>query len=182
MKYLADGRQVEVVQHLESGFLVQTYYGMFDPESGPYLDSGNLQIVERVFDEPPVAVFHESITELNEEIERLKQTKASLLSECKEVEKAVAEAKAKRDRHEQLRLLDDFIAGKITHYVEIQYREPRIIEFSEATCDGGRDKKLRLLTLFGNSDGKLDWKLNRYRDGSGHDSTVIPVTSYEEAL
>lgn len=40
---------------------------------------------------------------------------------------------------------------------------------------------LNLLSLYGSSDGSLTWKINRYRDGSGHYSNIYPCKTYEEA-
>lgn len=40
---------------------------------------------------------------------------------------------------------------------------------------------MKLLTLYGRRDGGLEWRLNKYRDGSGSDTTVIPCQSIEEA-
>jgi hypothetical protein len=185
LKYLADGREVEVIQELESGYLVQYYYtvgGSDAGEYGLYLDCVNTQIVDRVFDTPPVAKFHESIAELNSQIEKIEETKSAKFAELKEVSKAIDDASTKRRQHEQLRLLDDFIAGKITHYVEFwTYGAPKIIEFQDAICNYDK-KRLKLLTLFGDSKGCLEWKLSSYSDGSGGSSTVIPATSYEQAV
>jgi hypothetical protein len=181
LKYLVDGSAVEVVEELTSGFLVQSYYSYGDDEE-PYLDRTGIKIVDRVFDTPPVAKFHESIQRLNDEIDQLKQTKANLLAEQKAYQKDIEEASAKRKQHEQLRLLDDFIDGKITHYVEFYWNgEPNIVEFQDAKCGYDR-KKLKLLTLFGDSNGNLEWKLSAYSDGSGCSSTVVPTTSYEQAV
>jgi hypothetical protein len=178
MKYLADGRAVEVVQKLESGYLVQYYYSSGDTEDGLYLDRLSSQIVDRVFDTPPVEKYHESIQALKSEIDELRQNKLAVINECYDIQKQFDDARAKRAQHEQLRLLDDFIAGNITHYVEVEYSCPKIIDFKDDTAR----KELKLLSLFGASNGKLNWQLNQYRDGSGVYTTVIPTTSYEQAL
>ncbi len=38
------------------------------------------------------------------------------------------------------------------------------------------------MSLFGRSNGDLEWQLNKYFDGSGGNTTVFPCTSHEEAV
>jgi hypothetical protein len=168
---------------LESGILVQYYYtlgGSGDDEYGPYLDRTNTLIVDRVFDTPPIAVYHEDIAKLEKAIEELEKIRESKVSEIRQAAKEIEDASNLRKQHEQLSQLDDFIAGKITHYVEFPYEGPRVIDFNDATCNCDK-RQLKLLTLFGGSKGDLQWKLSYYHDGSGGSHTVIPVTSYEQA-
>jgi hypothetical protein len=82
--------------------------------------------------------------------------------------------------------LDQFLAGKITHFVEHCYGPPKIKTFKEAleqTDDYGRRvKDLKLLSLFGRSGGDLAWRVNDYQDGSGSWREMTPCLSREEAL
>lgn len=90
---------------------------------------------------------------------------------------------ARLKRHKGLSRLDDYLGGRITHYVEYGYGPPEIVAFEDTKTDDlghGRDK-LKLLTLFGGTNGDLTWGLNRWSDGSGCNRTVIPCTSYDEA-
>ena len=93
----------------------------------------------------------------------------------------------KQDR--ALERIEDFLEGKITFFVEQPYsycwsRAPYIIKASDAkTKDGGYyNDALKLLTLFGKSDGNLEWGLNKYSDGSGSNVLVYPCVSYAEAI
>lgn len=54
----------------------------------------------------------------------------------------------------------------------------------KTNCDSSYDRRdcFKLLSLFGRSDGDLEWRLNQYSDGSGCGSTVYPCTSYDQAL
>lgn len=92
---------------------------------------------------------------------------------------------ARLKQHKALARLDDFLAGRLTHCVEHRsYGPPEIVAFEDAWAadDSCRPKRLRLLTLFGRTDGDLEWNLNRYSDGSGSNVTVVPCTSYTEAV
>lgn len=82
-----------------------------------------------------------------------------------------------------LRYIDDFIGGKITHYVFIpKYgANLEILPIQKTKDRDGWSDKFKLLTLFGCSDGSLSWEINKYVDGSGSSQTVIPARSQEEA-
>ena len=41
---------------------------------------------------------------------------------------------------------------------------------------------MKLLSVLGSSDGKLDYRIHNYRDGSGSSETIIPCRSYAEAV
>lgn len=183
MKYLADGRAVEVIRALNDGFLVQYYYTNGDCSDEPlYLDRTTILFVDKVFDVPPTPVYHNTIISLNEEIDKLTKSKAAMKRECSEIEMLLSEARKKRAGHDQLKLLDDFLAGRITHLVDVYYYEPRILDLSAALDTGDAAYPLKLVTLFGNSNGDFQWKISRYADGSGGYRKIYPVTSYEEAL
>ena len=97
--------------------------------------------------------------------------------------KEVQERSDRLKQHRELAYLDDFLLGKITHYVEIsEYREGcEIVELNQTS--NRRDRELRLLTLSPTAgyDGKVSWFLNRYSDGSGGNNRVLPCRSLEEA-
>ena len=102
--------------------------------------------------------------------------------EVQEVGKFHAERMEALQQYEGLQHLEDFILGKVTHYVVTErWQVPRIIDFDDTEAEYARNREKRLLTLFGNSEGNLAWQLNRYADGSGGSTQVIPCRSLEEA-
>jgi len=61
------------------------------------------------------------------------------------------------------------------------------VEFSDydtsiADKEYGRFDSLRLVSIFGRTDGELEFRRNDYSDGSGSWRTVIPCETKEEAL
>jgi hypothetical protein len=104
------------------------------------------------------------------------------LANCDDAEAA---RRTRLKEHKTLGRLDDFLAGRITHYVVCPcgYGPPEIVTWEEAkTTDAGHCRdKLKMLTLFGCTNGDLEWRLNCYSDGSGSDDLVIPCVSSEEA-
>ena len=85
-------------------------------------------------------------------------------------------------KHEQLKYINDFMDGKITHYVYPRYGG--VIIFSINDKEGRcfyDDTSHRLLCLEGDSDRHIKWKLSMYGDGSGSSDEVIPCISLEMA-
>lgn len=133
---------------------------------------------------PPTEKVDEKITKLQATLLGLRNEIAERRKELEGVLQEAAERMAKLKQHKGLERLEDFVAGRITHYVKYSYGPPEIIRFEDATTDdaSGRVNKLKLLTLFGRTNGNLEWGLNRWSDGSGCSSTVIPCTSYLESV
>lgn len=108
--------------------------------------------------------------EAQTEIEKLKRENSDELSRL-------------NDQKLALRNLRDFIDGKITHFVmTAQYGGTQIKTFDEALKREYDGKPcLRLLSLYGESGGKIVWKISEYQDGSGSKSNAVPCTSLEDA-
>lgn len=95
-------------------------------------------------------------------------------------------ARAERiKRHEKLRLLDDYIAGKITHFVVVPeyYQKVEVKPLVDALkTDDRYGRDMKLLTLYGDSKGDLQFRINRYSDGGGGSAIdAYPFTSEDEA-
>lgn len=182
--YTKNGQEVEVLHEIAGvGFLVAPILDLQDgyPIQGPPIQ-GPPMMVDVVYEQAPTARFDAKVIRLGVEIEELRQQKLALRRELREAERRAEERKAKFERLEALQGLEDFIDGKVTHYVvERRWGMPSVVTFASTKCDyGKRDKKL--LTLFGDSEGNLAWRLNAYSDGSGSYSDVIPCLSHEEAV
>ncbi|PXB01163.1 hypothetical protein [Pectobacterium carotovorum] len=84
--------------------------------------------------------------------------------------------------------LTNVLTGQYDFVVTDSYRIPDIKGFQEAVSQidhycGRRDYEgVRLISVLGNSDGNLAYKLNEYRDGSGSYSTVNFFKSHENAV
>lgn len=181
-KFLKDGSAVEVVSEIGPGrILVAPIYCSGDDE---YTDDLGLRIVDKVFDTPPTMLYHEEIQKLRDQRQALQDEMNSTRDQHRKMIKEQFEFMKIHDKRmkefakfKPLEMLEAFIEGKITHYVEITtWGKPRIIEFNEADS-----RELRLLSLFGKSNGDLSWRLNRYYDNSGCSVEVIPVCSLEAA-
>ena len=193
IKYLSYGPEVNVIQTLNDGkVLVEPIFE--NPNDGePYEGNPFIVNANQIFDKPPIQKKAEEVIKLNEQISELNMKLRDLRQEVSGFEKTHEDRMSEIKRHKGLELLENFIAGKITHYVEINsYGTPKIIPFNESESDYGVKPKgratngkgvrrLRLLSLFGKATGDLEWGLSRYSDGSGCYSTVIPCASLETA-
>lgn len=178
IKYLASGHEVFVIEKLSDGkILIQETLDYGEDELYP----GEFRVVDKVFDSTPTYKYDEKIKLLKDEIEKLTKTKKMLQSQIEEIEEQEKSRLEKYKQHKQLELLDDYLDGKITHFAVLVPYGPKITSIDHEKC-GDWKGKTKLLTLFGNSKGNLAWKLNQYKDGSGCWKTVIPCTSYEQAL
>ena len=179
-KYLIDGRCVNLVQSLDNGkYLVENVYQEeYDEEF--YIDSNSPYVVNEIFDEMPTAKYHKEIGALTETINKLNEAHRKASDSLREVEAEHKERMKKFKRYEALQRLEDFIDGKITHYAILNTYRPEIVKFEDSKSEYSRDS-LKLLTLFGDTKGNLEWYLNTYCDGSGGNQIVMPCQSEEEA-
>ncbi|MCH8851117.1 MAG: hypothetical protein IID41_00530 [Planctomycetes bacterium] len=147
---------------------------------------GELRIVHdsALHDDPPRRKLDDQIVQLQATREDLSLQIEALRKWLASFEDSTDERMAKLKRNKSLERLDDYLAGRITHYVIFSYGPPTIIKFEDTKSegDGMRLEKMKLLTLFGRSNGDLEWGLNRYSDGSGMNSIVIPCVSKSEAV
>ncbi len=166
-------------EHIVREILEDFEYG------GPY--SGEVRVLRAVFATPDSGrqKMESQLARLNDQIAAARLELHEVQGAIHSANKEVNERAERLKQHEQLAFLDDYLQGKITHYVEISaYGYGCEIIPVNSTSDIERmDRKFRLLTLSGSEDyrGRIHWQLNRYSDGSGSDKTVYPCRSLEEA-
>lgn len=173
-----------VARSVHGGHVVQPIYEHEDYEPS----YGNPEVWPEIFAKPPEQKLHGEIARL-EKLRAAEQAALDAVRQMRRKEDAeYAQRAAERKRFDQLKKLDDYIAGKITHFVVEPYYSSGVTiqTFEEAmkSNESRYDKTLRLLSLYGGSDGDLSWRVDYYSDGSGssHSGWYFPATSYEEAL
>lgn len=180
--YMKDGRVVFVMREFDDGTaLVADAYEDYE---GELYASDNSRLVElnTLSDKPPVEAYSKEIVALVERRKELRQ-------QVREEEQELAALKKQREdlfKKAKLELLDKFVNGGITHYVQVEkWGVPKILQFSETVDSYNKYerglRRMKMLSLFGKSDGDLEWRLNSYNDSSGSDAAVIPCTSEKEA-
>ena len=185
--YDIHGREGLYVGRVGQGHAVEpSYEHDEDEDEGPYY--GDVQTWRDVYTKPPTEKLHAEVAEIEAQIsaaqQRLKLTRDAQRGEDEQF-KARA---AVRKQFAQLQTLDDFIAGKITHIVVQEDYSSRVAIHEAAkllqSTEDRYDRKLRMLSLYGDSKGNLAWNLSRYSDGSGSNSQsghCWPAVSLEDA-
>lgn len=178
--YTAQGEKVYLDAVTTDGKLVVSQIMRYtDYGDDFYEDVGPSKVVDKLFVEAPVVVLDERFAEAEA---RLNDIESKYQTRYAEVINAEREIKGRLDKLKKfkgLELLEDFIDKKVTHFV---YRESdtsfeyRIFDFNKAVETQDRDSyrhPFRLVTLFGDSKGDLNWKVDRYYDGSGGSTATI---------
>jgi hypothetical protein len=196
--YDIKGREaLAVMPHPSSvGWLVQPIYeSPRHPDEPPSSELGPITHWPQVYPEPPVEKLHEKIRELDAQLAE----KRAALREVEQTRRDIAATEAadkKRmealgKRSEALTRIEDFLDGKITHFVNTHSYDWQddygkgitITKASDEKCgDDKYSRDLKLLVLLGRSKGDIAWGLHRYSDGSSSGySWVYPCCSLEEA-
>ena len=147
---------------------------------------GQPKVIRSLFAEPPVSQYSEQVQGMREELAKLRDGIREANREKEELEFKRGKLIAKlTEQVEVLSGIADWVDGKVTHVVVVsEYGDVSVRQIGEMGCDSSRNawrKQIKLMTLFGDSDGSLTWKVNKYYDGSGSWSVVYLSSSEEEA-
>ncbi len=181
--YDIHGRAAVYVAVTGNGYIVEPIFEHEDCEPS----YGKPETWREVFSKPPVEKLHAEVAELERQANAQRVEMAELRQERAQMDRDFADRKVERMQFDQLKTLDDFIAGKITHFFVVEgYGERMSIQtfddFMKETSER-YGRKLRLLSLYGESNGELSWHVDRYSDGSGGShGRCFPALSYEEAV
>lgn len=178
------GREATYLALGADGYVVQTKYEHDDYDEPLY---GQPEVWRDIYRTPPTVKLHGEVAEIEAKLNAAR-TELSLIRQQRQQEDREDAARVnERKQFAQLKTLDDFIAGKITHFFVVEgYGErmsiqtfDQFMKFDEDRCE----RKLRLLSLFGGSKGDLSWYVDRYSDGSGgSNGRCFPALSYEDAV
>ena len=182
--YLECGEMAEYFACVDGVHYVRQAYEVagFDGETVG-VEYGSPIEAKKVYASAPVEVFHQEVKKLNETLSTLKSDIHQATSELRNAEKRNTELKVLLSQNAVLEHIDDVLQGKFNFFaMPDSWGGPKIVSAEDALDQGDRwDKKLKLLSLFGDTNGDLHWQLNRYRDGSGSWEHVLPCRSIEEA-
>jgi len=184
MPFLENGYEVEVVAKLPEGYVVRYIYEEDDQELRIHKFSGDeVFTVPKIYYKPLTHSQDSRVKILIGEIVYLEELKIKRQLEISNLERDVERRLAKLKKHKALERVEDFLDSKITHYVKNYYGRLSLSKFENEVSEGyNHSKHLRLLSLFGDSNGDLEWKLNQYSEGSGDSTLVYPACSLEEAI
>lgn len=196
IKYTDDGKKVLIVGKLNAQ---QTIVQEIFVSAGQEIPSGENFVVKSLHDAPAESWKEKNLRELEarykkqeKELEQQINQQHQRLTMIKDKAKHHADALFKFvDKADEgsLDLLKKVMSGQITHIFVSGY-SPEIFEWDggKGIYEEDRDydrvqiKGIKLLSLYGYSDGDLEYRLHTYRDGSGGSQKIFPVCSYAEAL
>lgn len=169
-KYLENGQEVELIQKVKNGFLVGYIYSVGDGNE----EMGEDQFVARqLFDKPPVKKYNAEIAKLQSQVEALKKQKEEIGREIIETGKIIERL---GNKNKVLRQLEDFINGNVK-WVIIDGWRPSLDNIEKLKYQD----KIRLISLYGRSNGDIGWRINSYSDVSGNEYDCFLFTDYEIA-
>lgn len=181
--FLEYGDEVIYVAQAGSQHVVIPVY-QDDDEEPRY---GRQTLVDAVYREPPVEKRFTKIAELDEQIRQAQAKLTGIQAETRDANKSRDEILVRLKQNSALKRIDDFLAGNLTHFVLHCESYVKVMPTAEALKYGNGDgretygRSLKLVSLFGDTKGDLEWRINDYRDGSGSWKTAVPFASEEEA-
>ncbi|APQ14691.1 hypothetical protein BJP27_24260 (plasmid) [Pseudomonas oryzihabitans] len=133
-----------------------------------------------LFADPPTGRRAQQIAILDEQLAQRRQELAQLNDQIRAAKIDQGSLLERLKQHQALQRIDDVLAGRITHVVSVEHGTIAV-RSADDLSDTSWNGKARLLSLFGNAKGDLEYQLNRYADGSGDKYEAWPCFSQEEA-
>ncbi|MDV3537873.1 hypothetical protein CMU94_01895 [Elizabethkingia anophelis] len=204
IKFTTDGRKVVVIGNLNSQEkIVQEIFIV----NGNEIPSGENFVVKALHDAPAIswqekqlktieATYEKDKKYWEDSIEKLNNEKRlaydSLSARVKWL-RNIAKEPRDEDFKKVINHIADFLSDSEKWVLVRYYSEWHLEKFNEEGCnnlidsyDNSYNRKkfdfMRLLSLYGKSDGSLVFRINDYSDGSGSDKDVLFFKSKEEAL
>lgn len=183
--YDSAGNEYVFVASLERSTIVRPVVEVVGSDYEEIWEPGSAtEVTFNLYAEPPRQRQETELAQIKQQIE---ENRAKLVQIQEAIIHAESEAKQRNKKIEKalgVKRLEDFIDGKFTHFVigryDVKTFEEAIVS-KEEDWKYNKDRKFRLLTLFGRSRGDLQWKVNEYSDGSGYWTEAVPCFSEIEA-
>lgn len=185
--FTRDGRRVELLAVTKEDIYVVSQVLRIEGYDGDYEYSrGETTFETELFKSAPVAIVDEDLAAAEKRLREIERECSTRMSAAVNAEREVKDRLAKLAKYKGLERLEDFIDGKITHLVYPDEYGPGKYGIEDVSSldylDYGRKQGIKLVTLFGKSNGDLAWRVNQYTDGSGGSwKGIIPCGSIEEA-
>lgn len=187
IKYTTDGKKVIVLGNLNSTEKIVQEIFIID---GSEIPSGEHFVVKSLHDAPAMSWMEKHTKELEARCERTtlkyKELEKEFYSKTKVIKAKLSfiEKLKTNFSEDKLKQLIDFISGDIKYVVEEGYSSLSILDFNTAITKRffGDYNGIKLLSIFGDSDGDLSYRINEYRNGDGNWVSIHPCKTMEEAL
>lgn len=185
--FVEDGRRAIYAGQIDGQHFVRILLGRDDEEYGyEEWPSDKLTPVSRVLETAPEERYAPAIEAAKADLEALRNQITAARDVARDLQSQERELTAAIAKFPELGTAIDFLEGRITHVVvSPSYGASKVHELSEYLAmknDYGRSEGVRLLSLFG-TDARTAcrWLVNRYYDGSGSWTEVVPFKSEADA-
>lgn len=185
--YLKDGRRCFYRGMVDEDHIVEPYEGYHGWDGEWEEQPGGAILVPEVYPKPPEPVYDARIQEQKDQLIELEQRVDAAMQTLRDTETERTRILAKISQVPALKRIEDFIDGKCTHVVVETYGselfEVKTLEEMQVYDHGYRPKKpegIRLISLYGATNGDLNWRMNQWRDESGSFTMIVPCGSEEE--
>lgn len=180
MKYLPNGQCVDVVAPLPSGGFVVT--DCLEDDTGESFQ-GEPYVVPAVLDSPCTARVASEYQAVADKLDAARKELAAIREEIRTAESGRQEILARISQKRGLERIDDFLSGRIRYVVMNQFGRVKVLPLEQCTCEGDdKHRDLKLISLFGDSNGNVFWRANQYKDGSGCWHEIDLCLSRDEAM
>jgi hypothetical protein len=195
-KFLNDGRKVKVIGKLNNQEMI--VQEIFITQSGDEIPSGESFVTKSLHDQPVISYkdkeairSEERLQRTKLEIEKAEKDQYEITEKLKAYREILRQSKKLVDLfpEQEFEVLTAFMTGTIEYIIVDSYHiKPPVkmfdaITYFESNYGGGRHfDGIKLCSFLGKSDGKTEYHINRWSDGSGSDTRVYPFTTYEAAI
>lgn len=177
------GEEAELVAKTGGEFVVRP---IFEDDDGPQF--GEIQTWRTAFRTPPTPKLDKQTADAEKRLASLSQQVSALEKKQYDLNREMEARKDRIKQHEEMALLDRYLAGEITHYVAAHdyYPELEIIPVTETVESYSSNQGYGLLTLMPSTgwDKKLRWSVyfkTADRWTSSRTCRVYPCGGEEEA-
>ena len=205
IKYLKNGTKVKVNEYygdkaeVEKFILVecQDYNGEFFEDE---ILQGNSFLISKteLYEKPPIDSLNKNLVEINNKLSKAYVELSNVQEELRNKQKECAKINKQNDdlykdlskEHKMLSYIKDFVNKDLKYCVQDKYGKYLISKIDKVLCmdrdyseyNHGKEIGYKLISLFGNTKGDYEWKVNEYKDGSGYYKSIIPCKSLKEAF
>ena len=182
--YTENGQMCEYVAKVDGKHIVMPMYEY--PDGGGFTGEPFSTAAVFITDDAVKTKLSKQVDELDAKLRAKREQLVSMEAKATQLQREQNTILAKLKEHTVLKNIEDFLAGRITHFLVVTETSAKVstlveeLEYKENDYD--RHKCFRLLSLYGDSKGDISWKVGSYRDGSGNQALVTPFCNSEDAI
>ena len=183
--YLLDGREAEyVAPNPGGGHIIQPFYEAEGWDGDPYIERGNIDIAADIFRAPPTEKIQSEIAAMIAERDAVQSEIWALQADKHEAERDTNARAERLKRHADTAMIDKFVSGQI-HYLVVDegygWKARKWPDEFKDHPDRNHSSEIRLIGMHGTINGKREWRVNRWSDGSGGSNPFFACETEEEA-